>query len=341
MFLALAYLGRVPAVAAYNIFIPLASAFAIQAIIEKNSEDLRTYILWILGLAVFYVVFWVGGSLACDRLGVTAAKYVDRQVFKNFLKKDYDFFSNSFFGSLGAQAARMSNSCIGYGEMVTLSIPKQVTIVVAGIAVIAFQSLALAGITLASMFVVLSYTLLSSSWRQKYRRRSSEAKSVVAAHFSDSISHGATVKSFAAEDYESERLKKPLNIWGGHQLKAWMTSLPADGGRMILAAITTVTLLAFSANLYWSGAIELTIVILVQLYAIRLVASTLEISEIVKRYEEIMSHAYEPMKTMLIPTAINDPEKPKKLASKKPTPLSLTIFPTDIQTLAIKMPCMV
>ncbi len=38
--LVISYLCRIPAVAAYNIFIPLVTAQAVQAIIERNTEQL-------------------------------------------------------------------------------------------------------------------------------------------------------------------------------------------------------------------------------------------------------------------------------------------------------------
>lgn len=307
------YVGRIPAVAAYHIFMPLVSAYAIQAILQNNLAKVDTYALWVVGLALAYSTGW-SFSLFCGAHNArVGCMHIQSKVFGNFLRKDYDFFSNAFYGSLGAQAARLRDAYNGYGELVTLSIPKQATIVLAGVGVIWYHSALLAMVTIVAMICVLSFTVWSSSWRLRFRRRVSEASSVVAGDIGDALTHGTTVKSFAMEAQEERRLQKSLKIWGREQYKSWITSLPADNGRMLLAAIATAVLLVLSARLYQRGTISITIVILIQLYVVKLVASTSDIAELVKRYEEIMGAAYQPVQTMLIQNSVQDPEHPKKI----------------------------
>jgi len=318
------YLCRIPAVAAYNTFIPLMGALAIQAILTHNSADVTKYAWWVVILSLLYSALWATGGIAVSYNAIIGSKYVQNAVFSNFMRKDYDFYSNAFFGSLGAQAARLRDAFNSYGELVTLSIPKQLTIIISGVAIIAWQSPLLAVVTITAMVGVLGFTLLSSSWRLQYRRQTSAASSDVAAAIGDALTHGTTVKSFATEQYELERLQQPLNAWGKAQFKSWALAQPPDSGRMILAAITTALLLVLSAHLYAQGKITITIVVLIQLYVIKLVASTLDIAEIVKRYEEVMGAAYEPVQTMLIPATINDPARPKKLPRGNKHTLTLT-----------------
>jgi ATP-binding cassette subfamily B protein len=307
------YMLRIPAVAAYNVFIPLAGAYGIQAILARDTASVNRYALWVIILSIIYSVLWTAGGFAISKNAIKGSEYIQNKIFTNLLQKDYDFYSNAFFGSLGAQAARLRDAYNSYGELVTLSIPKQVTIVLAGIGVIAYQSPLLALVTVIAMFFVLSFTLWSSSWRLQFRRKVGEASSSVAADIGDALTHGTTVKSFAMEDFEGQRLQKSLKQWSRAQYKSWVSAAPADNGRMVLAAITTAVLLILSARLYLQGSISITIVVLVQLYVIKLVATTMDMAEIVKRYEEVMGAAYEPVKTMLISSAVNDPDKPKKL----------------------------
>lgn len=311
--LLLCYLGRIPAVAAYNVFIPLVSAYGIQAILTKQFDDVEKYAMWVIALSLIYCVLWTVGGIAVSKNAIKGAEYVQNQVFSNFLQKDYDFFGNAFFGSLGAQAARLRDAYTSYGELVTLLVPKQATIVLTGIAVIAYNSVILALVTIIAMICVLSFTVWSSSWRLQFRRKVSEASSKVAGNIGDALTHGTTVKSFAMEQFEEQRLQKSFKIWSREQYKSWVSSLPADNGRMILAALATAALLVLSARLYAEGTISITIVVLVQLYVVKLVASTLDIAEIVKRYEEVMGAAYQPVKTMLITNDIQDPVRPKHL----------------------------
>lgn len=311
------YLGRIPAIAAYNIFIPLFSAYAIQAIISRHFEQVPMYAWWVVGLSLLYCAFWTIGGIAVTRNAIRGSVFVQNKIVANFLSKDYDFYANAYFGSLGEQASQIRSSFNTYGELMTLSIPKQLTIVVAGVGVIACQSLLLALVTVIAMICVLSFTLVSSSWRLQFRRRTSEASREIAAHIGDSLTHGTTVKSFAMEDYELQRLQKPLNKWGSQQYQAWLSALPPDIGRMLLAGIVTAVILVLSSHLYQEGTISITIVVLIQLYVVKLVASTLEIAEMVKRYEEVMGQAYQPVKTMLLENTIQDPVKPRHLKRAK------------------------
>lgn len=321
--LIISYLCRIPAFAAYNVLIPLVGAYGVQAIFTRQFEKVYTYALWVMILSLIYSVLWFIGGVSVSKNAITGSEYVQNAVFGNFLQKDYDFYGNAFFGSLGAQAARLRDAYNSYGELVTLSIPKQATIVITGIAVIAYQSFVLALITLVAMGFVLSFTLWSSRWRLRFRRRTSEASSVVAAQIGDALTHGTTVKSFAMEDYEQARLQASLKQWSREQYRSWIAAAPADSGRMILAAVATAALLIVSAKLYQQGKVTITIVVLVQLYVIKLVASTLDIAEIVKRYEEVMGMAYEPIKTMLLPRSVTDPTEPKDLKNAQKYTLEL------------------
>ncbi|HKR81511.1 MAG TPA: ABC transporter ATP-binding protein [Candidatus Saccharimonadales bacterium] len=321
--LVLSYLFRVPAVAIYNTIIPLVGAYGIQAILTKHFDKVGTYAWWIVGLSLAYSVLWSVGDVLVSKNAQIGSEYVQNEVFVNFLHKDYDFYSNAFFGSLGAQAARLRDAFNVYGEIVTLSGPKQLTIALTGVAIIGYQSPSLAVVTIAAMVCVLAFTLASSSWRLRFRRIASDRSSDVAAGIGDALTHGTTVKSFAMESYETERLQTPLKQWSLAQFKGWISAIPADSGRMILAAVATALLLVLSAHLYVAGKISITIVVLIQLYVIKLVASTLDIAEMVKRYEQAMGAAYEPVKTMLVPTQVNDSQAVQKIPGSKAYTLAL------------------
>lgn len=311
--LVIGYAGRVLAFGVYHVLLPLISAYAIEAILTNDIARVNAYAMWIVVLAVVFCICFTLGQVLIARLGIKAHEYVQNAVYASFLDKDYEFYNDSYIGSLGAQAARLRDACNSYGEVVTMSIPRQATVVIASVAVIAWHSVLLAAVTLAAMFVVLSFTILTSTWRLKFRRRVSEASSYVASQISDALTHAQAVKSFASEDDEKQRLLKPLQKLGQAQYASWMSAVPADNGRMILASITTAVLLILTARLYHQQSISITIVILIQLYVVKLIGATLDIAEIVKRYEEIMGAAYEPVKTMLLKPVIRDPVLPEEM----------------------------
>jgi ATP-binding cassette, subfamily B, bacterial len=300
---------RPPALLIYNVFIPFEVAYGLQAIITRHFNSVDHYGLMVLLLGLAYCVLWgIGGVVIC-RNGRAGTEYIQREVFVNYLEKDYEFFNNSYLGALGSQATRLRDAFNEYCTIVMNGVTKQVVVVLTSIAIIAWQSLALAVVTLISLVVIMSFTIASSKWRLKYRRLLSEASSETAGIIGDALGHGTTVKSFAAEDYEKKHLQAPLKNLAKMQFWSWMSSIPADIGRGLLATIATVVLLIMTARLYEHHSISIALVVLVQLYVIKLVMATQDIADLIKSYEAVMSSAHQAVKTMLLkPTLLDKPQ---------------------------------
>ncbi len=307
------FLTRPLALLIYNILIPFQVAYGLQAIITQQFDKVPEYAFSVLFLAFLYCVLWGIGGYAVIRNARAAMQYVQRIVFTNYLEKDYEFMNNTYLGALGSQATRLREALDDYDQLLFNGFCKQVIIVVSSILIIGYQSLTLALVTLISMVLVLSFTIAITKWRIKFRRMLSEASSDTAGVISDALAHGLTVKSFAAEKYETKRMNKSLKKLADVQYLSWMTSIPADLGRMILASLATFLLIIMTARLYQNQTISIAIVILVQLYVIKLVVATQDIADLIKAYESTMSSAHAAMKTMLIKPSVLDPEHPKRL----------------------------
>lgn len=308
------FILRIPAFASVHILMPLTVAYGVQAIIERDFET-TTRLAWIIiALAVVFAVCWTISGLIITRHGAASGTYLQRLVFANFLNKDYDFYSNTYFGSLGAQAMRLREAFNEeYNVIMFIYVPRQSTIVLGGIGVIALQSVTLALVTLFAMGAVLSFTIASSTWRLKWRRKVSELNSDVAGYVGDALTGATAVKSFANEPYEEKRLRKALRPWEIAQYKSWATALPADSGRHFLIAVVTAVLLIMTASMYRDGGISIATVALIQLYVIKMVAIAGDITENIKMYEHGMGGAYQPVKTMLMQPTIKDKPVTKKM----------------------------
>jgi ATP-binding cassette subfamily B protein len=308
------FLTRPTALLIYNVLIPFQVAYGLQAIITGQFNQVHNYAVHILLMGLAYCVLWAVGGLAICRNGRIGTEYVQREVFTNYLQKDYEFFNNTFVGSLGSQAVRLREAYNEYCNLFCNSFIKQIVVVVSSVAIIAYQSVTLATVTLLSMLLILSFTILSGKWRFKYRRLLSDANSRVAGDIGDALGQGITIKSFAAEDYEKSRLDRSLRQYVQTLYRSWATSIPVDVGRMLLAIITTAILLLLTARMYEQHTISIAIVVLVQLYVIKLVYATGEIADLVKAYDATMGNAHQALKTMLITPIVQDARKPRRLS---------------------------
>lgn len=305
---------RPAALLIYNVLIPFEVAYCLQAIITSHFDKVGHFALLILLLGIAYCLLWALGGAAICKNGKVGTEFIQKEIFANYLTKDYEFYNNNYLGTLGSQATRLKDAYNEYCSLVMNGVTKQIVIITTSIGIIAYQSIMLAVTTLVSMTIIFSFTVVSGAWRLKYRRLLSEANSEVAGVVGDALSHGATVKSFASEQYEQSRLGGALKKQLEAQYWSWMSSIPADVGRMLLAAIATVLLLLLTSRLYERHIISIAIVVLVQLYVIKLVNATQDVAELIKAYETIMSSSHQAVKTMLVEPTIVDRARPKKLA---------------------------
>lgn len=296
-----------------QVFIPLQIAYGIQAIILRHFNMVGHYALAVFWLSIVGQTVYVIATWAFNRNGIYGGSFVQREVFANYIGKDYEFFGSNFVGALGSQAARIRDAFTDYNRFALFELPRNLVIVIASLVVLATKSLALAGATLVCMAVVLSVTILFSELRLKYRRMVSQASSTVAGVLGDALSHGTAVKSFANENHELERLKDPLAQWERAQQSSWDLFIPQNFMRNVLMAITMALLLVYSSHLYEHGKISIAIIALVQLYVIRLISATQDVMEIIKNYEMIMSASYEAVATTMVPATVNDPAEPKQI----------------------------
>lgn len=306
--------SRPVALVVYNVLIPLEVAYALQAIVTRNFSNVSHYAIWVFILSIIYCVLWGIGGLAIARNAKMEIQYIQRAVFKNYLEKDYEFYNSTYLGALGTQATALREAVNQYGQMFFNGFAKEAVIVISSIAIIAYHSWMLAIVTLVAMLFILSFTIAASRWRLKYRRELSTAASKTAGVIGDALGHATTVKSFAREEYESDRMNTSLVKLANSQYWSWLTSIPVDMGRMTLAAVTTAVMLILTARLYERGAISIAIVALVQLYVLKLVSSTQDIADLIKQYETTMSSAHAAVKTMLVRPSVFDKPAPRKLA---------------------------
>jgi ATP-binding cassette, subfamily B, bacterial len=315
--LIICYATRTPAQFLYNVVIPFQVAFGIQAIFTRQFAEVSHYALTIILLGFAYGVLWTVGGIAICRGGIISGSYVQKAVFENYLSKDYEFYSSNYLGALSTQANRIRDISNEYAQLIVNGIPRQLLIVVAGVIIIGMQSIPLALITLLCMSIVLSYTLASSRWRLRFRRKLSVANSDLGGVIGDALGHSDTVKTFASEDYETMRLDIALKRWGKVQYNSWLSSIPADVGQAVLASITLAILLVLTGRLYQDNSISIAVVALVQLYVLKMIGSAQEIAELYKTYENIMGAAHQTVKTMFEPTEIMDPLKPIHISKSK------------------------
>lgn len=321
--LALTYAMRLPASALLNAVSPLVAALGVQAILDGNAQAVYHYAWLTVGIAVVYSVMSIIGSVAVNNNAANGTTYLTNKVFGNFLNKDYEFYANRFSGALGEQLMRLRSAYNDYGYLVTAFIPSNIATILVSLIIVGIYSIELAFATFMAMFIIVVVSLAVSNHRRQFRRQVSQANSLISGQVGDALAHGNTVKSFGSDDAEIQRLQAPLQEWSRVQFKAWMSGEQFNAARAMLTSFAVAALLVVSLWLYQDGKISATLVVLVQIYVIRLVLQTLMFGDMVKQYEQVISAAYDPVATLLVESTVVDSAQPKSLP-KKPLAIELS-----------------
>lgn len=297
-----------------NLYIPYEVALGIKHVFEKNYDLVAGSAIQ---LSIAFLICTMLNAIAIYGMNRINFDYLLSKSFKNFLSKDYQFYTDSFVGSLGSQLSQLRDAYTLYTGIFIIQGSKNAVIILGGLGVIAFQSPGLALISLATIALILGYLFSTGKFRLKYRQIVSSASNNLSGVMTDSLSQGATVKAMGSEEYEMKNMRTPIKSLERLQTKSWDLYIPTQVGRFLLNGLAVVVLLLASAKLYIAGQISIEIVVLVQLYMIRIIAATQDVYEQLKLYEQAMGLAYEPAKTMMIGSKVSDPLEPKKV-SKDP-----------------------
>lgn len=303
-----------------NIALPYVTSKGLQAILERRFDDIAIYMWLIAGVMLASIIAMVIAILSFNRTDALGAKLLQRQAFDNFLRKDYEFFANTRIGALGGFVSDLREGSIEHSRIFLFEVPKIATILITGITIIALESVILAGATLLCVVALSSFVLLFSKWRLQFRRAVSESRAALSGRLLDALSHGTTVKSFAQESHELARIEVPTETWAKHQLKTWDLFIPMNGGRNILLGLMLAALLFVSAHEYQQGSISISVLVLVQLFVVRLLTISIEVGEVVKAYDQLVSSSSEAIKMMLQPSQVTDPGTP----AQPPSDMTIT-----------------
>lgn len=296
-----------------HVYTPVLIAFGVEALVNKDVDTVTRYGLAIVLVSVISNILFAIATWAFNRNGSYSQRYVVEQAFQSYLHKDYEFFNNTFLGSLGSHVVQLREAMNSFDKLLFFDTPRILIFLFAGIGAIAFQSPLLAGITFMFIMMTFSYMMLFGKFRLKYRRDLSKQSSNLGAVVGDALAHGTAVKSFANERYEAGRLRRALDAFRRAQIKSWDLFIPNNVPRNIFVGVGTAALLILSVHLYAQDKISFAVVVLVQIYVVKVINVAIDLGEAVKAYDMFMGQAYQPVATMLEPVRVSDPDTPRSL----------------------------
>jgi len=265
----------IPYLMAYRLRIALALGFMVAAklstivmpfLLKKIVDDLgqtgaaseeSNQIAWLftpVALVIAYGFFRLTNVLFGElrdtlfgRVTENAIRQISLSVFKHLHSLDVDFHLNRRTGGLARDIERGTHGINFLMRFMIFNIiPTLIEIsLVIGI-LLTNYGLTFGLVTLLSVVVYITFSVLTTNWRNQFIRAANEADSQSNTRAIDSLLNYETVKFFTNEAYEAERYNDDLKVWERAKRKNRLTLFALNAGQALIisSAVTSLMFLA-------------------------------------------------------------------------------------------------
>ena len=176
-------------------------------------------------IAVFYAGIWLSwrllevGIIPLDGGGVNL---LEKRCFDILQKQKYDFFENSFSGSLIKKSNRFSRSFEIIMDWFLFQFYQNILAVIISFVIFFHQQEEFAWYFLIWVIMFITWSVGYSIWKLRFDKAVAEADSKVGGSYSDAISNIIIVKTFSREAVELTRVNQAADEVYRRKIIAWI-----------------------------------------------------------------------------------------------------------------------
>ena len=235
------------------------------------------------------------------------------QSFDGLLRHSYQFFTNSFSGSLVRQTNRFVDAFGRLGEKFQWNIvPLFVTLI--GVTIALSLRHALLGLVMAAWIVVfVGLNVWLSVWKLKYDARRAALDSKVTGALADAITNAVNVKLFSAYGHEHARYGEVVDQHRRITKWTWDLAEIATAVQTILMGVIEIGIMYVGVRLWQKGALTVGDFALLQAYLISVFDKLWEFGRTIRDIYEQLADASEMAVVLNTPYEVADARGGKKL----------------------------
>ncbi len=297
--------------------LPYVLAHAIDLVSQQKLLTLDSELTNTLFYAVIIVlVGTVSNSIGLKsfaHLSFQVQNHLRSQVFDRLARESAAFYAGTMSGSLTSNIIAYVNGYATIQEIVTQRGINRALPIVAGIGIVATQSLLLAGVFLIIVFGIGAKTLLDSRKRAPYRHRRKETTSKLNGFVGDVIVNSTTVRTFAGELREKQNLVQKQQNWqiaSLENLQLFSSHYISLVGIINILQVGGVGLAAWLAT---TGQINLGLVVFAASYFRQLSSALFDLGPIVQSYQGALMDATPISEILARQPSVVDQPRSKKL----------------------------
>ena len=290
--------------------LPLAVAGEIS-----NSEVWRV-VVYGLSAATGSIIFWRFFGYTWLKVIYDLPKKNAMFVFEHMMDRSYNFFTNTFGGSLVNKFNQFKWSA---GELIATFVFELWTAMIRVVFFFFVLFVAIPPVALGLLgWVVFYITTVVFMVRKKspISRLAVKARSKTTDNFADVITNILTVKNFAGRDFETNRFEETVETEKLANRRSWILNEHIRSYQAFISIVFRIVVLVVSVAGALNGSYEVSAVILAQFYIQRLNQDVFAISKVIQDIEKKFNDAHEMVEIFEKPILVNDSAKPEKLAIK-------------------------
>ncbi|MBI4034179.1 MAG: ABC transporter ATP-binding protein [Candidatus Brennerbacteria bacterium] len=272
----------------------------------------------LLGLVMlFYNLFYRIGDYAISYSQSKALKDIADDAFRRIVRHSYEFFSNTFTGSLVAKVRRYVRGFEEIYDRVVFDVWMNGLRLVFGFVVLTYFSKVLGAILLAWFFLYIGLTAFFV--KKKFRKDllEAEANSRTTAVLADVITNVLNVKMFASRNREFSHFAKTTGVEEKRRRDVWYFQSFQFMFQGYFIAVFEFAGMFAAVWLWLRGQISAGTILLMQIYIFTSFDVVWNIGRNFARFMRALAEAKEMVDIFETPVAVSDPETPEKCRINK------------------------
>jgi ATP-binding cassette, subfamily B, bacterial len=302
-----------------NALLPYFLSLAIGALTVNNQAAVIQNLIWAAAIGLAGVVVNAIGFQTLVRHEANVLSSLSQFVFKTLLNKDLAFFVNEKLGALTSRYIDFVRNHVALQDLFILRTLGFVFSVGIGLAIVAAQSLLLAGVIGALIVFILVQVRIGMKVRAPYRHKRKTMTGEIYGHIADSLTNNLLVKTFANEDVEQKYLARKEEELRQVYVDDLSRLTKQGSTRHMLMVITQLVAIGLCAWLVMDGRLDVAIAVFALTYLQRIAAQLFELGDMINGYDKVFLESAPMSNALMRETLVNDKSDAKKLQMTEPT----------------------
>lgn len=264
---------------------------------------------------ILYNIFYRIGDYLLTYFEAVGMREIAKDTFYRLTKHSYNFYTNTFAGSLVAKSRRFVSSFEGLVDRISMDFLFSI-IKLVSIFIVLFYQIPNVAAAFFVWFVFYFFVIIIFLKKKiKYDVINAEADTKTTSAIADAITNIFNIKIFSSSKKEKSKLDDVIDHNYKTRIQSWNFSNLQLLIQGFMLAVLQILVVYLSVNLWLKGEISAGTVVLVQTYMMLLFDTLWNLSRSMGKFITHLTNAKEMVDIFDKPIDILDPENPEKLVS--------------------------